>query len=226
MAICWAQDIHIHPIFYGMWHSDWPSQKNWARTEHVNVLLCTFNQWSFTLMADCTHQDTLIYFVLLLQKYHDIWRNKLIAYIDLDSPSKGRKHLESDIGDHVAITSSASVEVLINLIIKQVRAFQILSLLCDYHVLFSDAGCTVDSHYKGFSWYGKVVGYILIMLHPDLIMLSIRDSLIWFCSLGFWFNWHYWSSSSAAAAFKNCISELSWLLLVRPVYLNISIWHF
>lgn len=56
-----------------------------------------------------------------LEKYHDIWRNKLIAYIDLDSPSKGRRQLEGDVGDHIAVTSSTSVEVLINLIMKQLQ---------------------------------------------------------------------------------------------------------
>lgn len=59
-------------------------------------------------------------FTEFLEKYHDIWRNKVIAYIDLDSVSQDKKSQE--VGEQLIVTSSASVEVLAKMIVEQLRA--------------------------------------------------------------------------------------------------------
>lgn len=53
-----------------------------------------------------------------VQKYHDIWRNKVIAYIDLDSVSQDKKSQE--VGEQLTVTSSSSIEVLVKMIDEQV----------------------------------------------------------------------------------------------------------
>lgn len=53
-----------------------------------------------------------------VQKYHDVWRNKVIAYIDVDSVSQDQKSQE--VGEQLVVTSSSSIEVLTKMIVEQV----------------------------------------------------------------------------------------------------------
>lgn len=53
-----------------------------------------------------------------VQKYHDVWRNKVIAYIDVDNVSQDQKSQE--VGEQLVVTSSSSIEVLTKMIVEQV----------------------------------------------------------------------------------------------------------
>lgn len=53
-----------------------------------------------------------------VQKYHDVWRNKVIAYIDVDSVSQDQNPQE--VGEQLVVTSSSSIEVLTKMIVEQV----------------------------------------------------------------------------------------------------------